>query len=274
MCSVCSSCQLSPIFQLSFESLLTLLVQYRVCSSSTASDSCSSSKTGCRAGNVLYTRYPLPLCARLQLSHSTDVATRIFMYRTGTVYPRRCVQRLVHASHEESATTRSVDKGFATNIRFFSCRIIWSLLPPSVHPACNAVRHHLRNNAATRNKYVVVGLGGATIRMGVRLDSPVLKTLPQGSVSKLMCRQCSSVRSGALSCSTTAFTPHEPRVDCADESEDLDRSRIFPPVSDSDPETERQLLHHEELGVFTVVHKIEHSAACLTYTQLYRRTDS
>lgn len=35
---------------------------------------------------------------------------------------------------------------------------------------------------ATRNKYVVVGLGGATIRMGPRLDSPVMKTLPQGSI--------------------------------------------------------------------------------------------
>ncbi|CAN0084424.1 unnamed protein product [Scytosiphon promiscuus] len=35
---------------------------------------------------------------------------------------------------------------------------------------------------ASRNKYVVVGLGGATLRMSARLDSPVLKTLPQGTV--------------------------------------------------------------------------------------------
>lgn len=40
----------------------------------------------------------------------------------------------------------------------------------------------LKHFTATRNKYVVVGLGGATIRMGLRLDSNVLKTLPQGSV--------------------------------------------------------------------------------------------
>ncbi|CAM9832149.1 unnamed protein product [Ectocarpus sp. 6 AP-2014] len=35
---------------------------------------------------------------------------------------------------------------------------------------------------ASRNKYQVVGLGGATIRMTARLDSPVLRTLPQGTV--------------------------------------------------------------------------------------------
>ncbi|CAN0284994.1 unnamed protein product, partial [Hapterophycus canaliculatus] len=35
---------------------------------------------------------------------------------------------------------------------------------------------------ASRNKYVVVGLGGATLRMSARLDSPVLRTLPQGTV--------------------------------------------------------------------------------------------
>eukprot|EP00903_Cladosiphon_okamuranus_P020039 g18406.t1 len=35
---------------------------------------------------------------------------------------------------------------------------------------------------ASRNKYVVVGLGGATVRMSARLDSPVLRTLPQGTV--------------------------------------------------------------------------------------------
>eukprot|EP00752_Nemacystus_decipiens_P010546 g9391.t1 len=34
---------------------------------------------------------------------------------------------------------------------------------------------------ASRNKYVVVGLGGATVRMSARLDSPVVKTLPQGT---------------------------------------------------------------------------------------------
>lgn len=39
-----------------------------------------------------------------------------------------------------------------------------------------------RKTTASRNKYVVVGLGGATMRMGARLDSPVLKTLPQGTV--------------------------------------------------------------------------------------------
>lgn len=37
--------------------------------------------------------------------------------------------------------------------------------------------------SASRNKYVVVGLGGATIRMAARLESPVLKVLPQGTVS-------------------------------------------------------------------------------------------
>lgn len=36
--------------------------------------------------------------------------------------------------------------------------------------------------AASRNKYVVVGLGGATVRMSARLDSPVVRTLPQGTV--------------------------------------------------------------------------------------------
>lgn len=37
--------------------------------------------------------------------------------------------------------------------------------------------------AASRNKYVVVGLGGATVRADVRLNSAVLRTLPQGTVS-------------------------------------------------------------------------------------------
>ena len=40
--------------------------------------------------------------------------------------------------------------------------------------------------AASRNKYVVVGLGGATVRMAARLDSPVVRTLPQGTVSGAM----------------------------------------------------------------------------------------
>ncbi|CAM9143995.1 unnamed protein product [Ectocarpus sp. 8 AP-2014] len=35
---------------------------------------------------------------------------------------------------------------------------------------------------SSRNKYVVVGLGGAKVRMGEQLDSPVLRTLPQGTV--------------------------------------------------------------------------------------------
>ncbi|CBJ33349.1 expressed unknown protein [Ectocarpus siliculosus] len=35
---------------------------------------------------------------------------------------------------------------------------------------------------ASRNKYVVVGLVGATVRVSKRLDSPVLRTLPKGTV--------------------------------------------------------------------------------------------
>ncbi|CAN0365485.1 unnamed protein product [Pylaiella littoralis] len=35
---------------------------------------------------------------------------------------------------------------------------------------------------ASRNKYVVVGLGGATVRAEVRLNSAVLKRLPQGTI--------------------------------------------------------------------------------------------
>lgn len=55
------------------------------------------------------------------------------------------------------------------------------LLSSSVFPPSLTV--HDRNfDTATRNKYVVVGLGGATLRMGHRLDSPYLKTLPQGTV--------------------------------------------------------------------------------------------
>ena len=45
----------------------------------------------------------------------------------------------------------------------------------------------LSGAAASRNKYVVVGLGGATVRMSARLDSPVLRTLPQGTVRAMKC---------------------------------------------------------------------------------------
>lgn len=38
-------------------------------------------------------------------------------------------------------------------------------------------------HAAKRNKFVVVGLRGASVRKNMRLDSPVLKTLRRGTVS-------------------------------------------------------------------------------------------
>lgn len=61
--------------------------------------------------------------------------------------------------------------------------------------------------AVSRNKYVVVGLGGATVRMGAKLDSPVLKTLPQGTVSPSQCLQALPLYH-AVGCCCMHVHPH------------------------------------------------------------------
>lgn len=54
-----------------------------------------------------------------------------------------------------------------------------------LRPASRVLVHAavLCTHAAKRNKFVVVGLRGASVRKNMRLDSPVLKTLRRGTVS-------------------------------------------------------------------------------------------
>lgn len=63
---------------------------------------------------------------------------------------------------------------------FSGCAAACALLPAylsCIHTCMRMVY------AAKRNKFVVVGLRGASVRKNMRLDSPVLKTLRRGTVS-------------------------------------------------------------------------------------------
>lgn len=81
---------------------------------------------------------------------------------------------------------------------------------------CYLARVSRLSAAASRNKYVVVGLGGATVRMSARLDSPVLKTLPQGMVRAVHADLLSGVRCARThmyicTCFSLFSTPLSPR---------------------------------------------------------------